>query len=402
MKVTNKKGALKNKHIVLTSGNYHSFYDGETIQINIKKNNWSQLFYNQYNLEAESQKKITVEFLLQSHKFILRIIKNIDVLLKVGGELDLVLLDNRSHSKSYRSISQIKHAISISTNGRYICSSFKSDGLVATLSYLKKSATLLSNDLVNRWSFGIVSNGVKNNWVLEQIKSILDQNIADFEIIICGPSPFEGGVHFNDRVKIINDFKLEEDIRAPISHKKNLIIKEAQYNNLCIMHDRIILPKSWFNNLKKYGNYFDILSLRIVNQNNERILVDWMTFCSPLASLYRRNRALMYDEWDDEVIVPGAVFIAKKNLIEGFMFDERLYWDEMEDIYFSKIAHLRGLLIDIDCGNHFITKEVRQFSQSSGWVNLKIFSIILWIKSVVLISLRLKRSKKRYYKSYEL
>ena len=79
----------------------------------------------------------------------------------------------------------------------------------------------------------------------------------------------------------------------------------------------------------------------------------------------------MYDEWDDEVIVPGAVFIAKKNLIEGFMFDERLYWDEMEDIYFSKIAHLRGLLIDIDCGNHFITKEVRQFSQSSGWVNLK-------------------------------
>ncbi len=339
---------------------------------------------------------------MQDHKYAARIVKNIDALLKIGGELKLVLLNTKSHSKSVRSISQVKHFLSLLTNGRYIHDSCITSGLITILHYTKNGPTLINNDSIDSWSFGIISNGKKNDWVIEQIKSISNQGIKNYEILICGPSPFEKVACEKDKIKIISDVTLDDgDIRAPVCHKKNLIIEGAKYNNLCICHDRFLLPKNWFSSMNKYGNYFDILCLKVTNDKGNRILVDWMKFKSPLMSTYKRNNPLMYNEWDSDAIAPGGAFLVKKNLIEKFKFDERLYWDEMEDIYFSKVSSLNGLLIDIDSNNHFITREVRQFSQNDSWISLKFLGFFYWIKSLVLILLKYHKSKKYYYENYK-
>jgi hypothetical protein len=387
------------KHIIFTDRGPTFGEEKNVVRINIKNRNWVKPFYKKFNLEPESQDKVTVEFLLQHYRYVVKIIKNIDILLRVSGELTLILFDNKSHQKSCRSISQVKHSLSMGTNGRYNHISSKNDGLIRVLTYIKKRPTLPRSDSINKWSFGIISNGRKNEWVLDQIKSITDQKINSYEILICGPNPYGNNQSINDKVRIINDIELLDDIRAPVCHKKNSIIKEAKFNNLCIMHDRFILPKKWLLNMKSYGNYFDVLCLKVVNSKNQRILVDWMNFHSPLSSIYKKNNALMYNEWDSEVIIPGGAFIVKKNLIEDFMLDERLYWDEMEDIYFSKVCALNGLLIDIDSTNFFITKEVRQKARSDSWISLKIYSKFFWLKDLILLRFKLFTTKNKYFKN---
>jgi hypothetical protein len=38
--------------------------------------------------------------------------------------------------------------------------------------------------------------------------------------------------------------------------------------------------------------------------------------------------------------------------------DERLYWEELEDIHFSKLAILNGAFLYLDVNNYFISESV--------------------------------------------
>ena len=387
---------IKDKKIILSDRQLSYSPDNDFFCISVGDIVWDKPLYKQYGLAVEQQSSVTVEFVLQKHKLLRRIIKELDLLLAVGRQIRFVLFNNTSHAKSCRSNAQIKYEISIATNGRYKLEQTTLNGDVVEFIYIKSAPVLLVTDSINNWTFGIVSNGKNNDWVIGLIDSIRNQNIPNYEIIICGPSPFINKTTTSN-VRILKDVILDDDIRAPISHKKNLIIKNSKYNNLCVMHDRFQLPKNWFQKFKDYGNYFDILCLKYLNEKNKRILVDWMKFCYPLTSLYRRNSAMPYDEWDENIIIPGGAFIVKKNLISGFMLDQRLYWNEMEDIQFSKMAYLNGLLISVDKNNSFISKEVRQCATPSSLFHLKIYGNYLWLKDILKIMVKYRISKFKYY-----
>jgi hypothetical protein len=386
-----------NKHIILTNRSLPS--NDENIVV--VKNNLRhyQRIYKKYNLAVEGQAVITAEFVLQKDSLIRYYIKELDILLKKNGIFRIILVDSQSHSKYFRSRGQVKYEFSIATNGRYCLVSSVCENGILTLSYVKKTLVLPENDSINKWSFGIVSNGEKNDWVLELISSIEDQKIPEYEIIICGPSPFvENSFVKNNNIKIIRDVVLQDDIRAPIAHKKNAIIKEAQYNNLCIMHDRYLLQLNWFENFERYGNYFDALCLKTLTSEGKRFGVDWMKFCYPLTDRFKINRALAYNEWHEEAIIPGGVILVKKNLIEPFMLDERLHWDEIEDMQFSKIAYLNGLLINIDPDNYFVARQVRHIPQSYSWYRLKIHNKYSWLRGLLINFILFSRVAKKYYK----
>ncbi len=387
----------KNKHIILTKKNRP--LDDNTVIVTSNNLNHCHRLYKIFNLEPENQDIVTAEFVLQKDSLIRYYIKELDILLKKNGVFRIMLVDSQSHSKYFRSRGQVKYEFSIATNGRYCLVSSVCENGILTLTYVKKIPTLPENDSINKWSFGIVSNGEKNDWVLELISSIEDQQIPEYEIIICGPSPFvENSFVKNNNIKIIRDVVLQDDIRAPIAHKKNAIIKEAQYNNLCIMHDRYLLSPNWFENFEKYGNYFDALCLKTLSHNGERFGVDWMKFCYPLTDRFKINRALAYNEWHEEAIIPGGVILVKKNLIEPFMLDERLHWDEIEDMQLSKIAYLNGLLINIDPDNYFVARKVRHIPQSYSWYRLKIHNKYSWLRGLFINFIRFRRIAKIYYK----
>ena len=197
-------------------------------------------------------------------------------------------------------------------------------------------STKTSGDDINKWTFGIITKGERDDWLEEIIKSIKDQNIPNFEIIICGT--------YRDRKE--KNFKyipfFERDDKAWITKKKNLIAKEAKYENICIIHDRIVFNKNWFKGMKKYGNSFDVLCNAQTLEGNRT--GDWLTYGSNKLNFPYGISELRYDDWDKYVYMGGQLSILKKSVWEACPWNETLYWGE-EDVELSFRFRDRGYLI---------------------------------------------------------
>src|SRR3989344_937846 len=108
-------------------------------------------------------------------------------------------------------------------------------------------------DSITKWTFGIVTNGDRNEWVERMIVSIRKQKIPSYEIIICG--------NYYDRKEkdvVYIPFNERAD-RGWITRKKNLICEHARFENICVLHDRIVLDSNWLSGMKRYGNTFELL-----------------------------------------------------------------------------------------------------------------------------------------------
>jgi hypothetical protein len=356
---------------------YCSYYNNSSNKIYINANDLTHQsrIYKNYNIQPESLDHVQVDFVLQTHNLIRYIIKELDLMLKVGGIFEINIFNNKSHSIFYRSRDHVKYEFSISTNGRYVLevSECQGNNGVLNLRYKKIKNTLSINDTIEKWSFGIITNGKKNASVLNLISSIVAQKIPFFEIIICGPFN-ESVLSEKYNVKVLDDTVLNNDLRIPTQLKKNKIIENAIYDNLVIFHDRFKLPSYWFNNMKIYGNYFDYLILRTIDENGYRFAVDWMSFDDQISNqISNKNKLMNYKEWNRQVIIQGGVIVGKKELIMKHKLDESLFWEELEDIHFSKLANLYGSFFYLDTNNCFISESVnhKPLNKKSGLSTLK-------------------------------
>ncbi len=139
-------------------------------------------------------------------------------------------------------------------------------------------------------------------------------------------------IHFN-----------EKDDLGWITRKKNLICENAQYDNIVILHDRIILDNKWYQGMVRFGNYFDVLSCKIYSKKNQRD-VDWTTWGGPIF-LKHNNGILDYRDWDKYLYVDGAFYILKKRSWLQIKWDETYYWNQGEDIKLSHEWTKNGIVI---------------------------------------------------------
>lgn len=199
-------------------------------------------------------------------------------------------------------------------------------------------STEIPDDNINSWTFGIITKGERDDWLEEIIQSIKDQKIPNYEIIICGT--------YRDRKE--KDFKyipfFDRDERGWITRKKNLIAKEAKYENICIVHDRIVFDKDWFKGMKKYGNCFDVLCNQQSLKGSSLQTGDWLTYgYDKLNSPYGISK-LRYNDWDRFVYMGGQLSIMKKSVWQKCPWNETLYWGE-EDVELSFRFRDAGFLI---------------------------------------------------------
>lgn len=217
------------------------------------------------------------------------------------------------------------------------------------LKKIKKS--LKKEDNIKKWTFGIITNGKKNEWVERQIASIRNQKIPEYEIIICGK--------YYDRkekdVKYIY-FDKKDDL-GWITKKKNLICNSAKYENICVLHDRIILKENWFEGMKKYGNYFEVLSCIIKNEEGERA-GDWITYGNTL-NKFPSIGILEYKDWDKYGYLDGAMYILKKSVWKKVKWDEKLFWNQGEDIKLSQDWYNAGIVTRFNPFSECITLNWR-------------------------------------------
>lgn len=205
------------------------------------------------------------------------------------------------------------------------------------------------------FTFGIITTGNKER-IDRIIRSIENENIPNYEIIIIGGELIEG--------KNIKHIFFDETIKTMwITRKKNLITQNAKYENIVYMHDYVYLLDGWYEGHLKYGDNFNILMDRVINIDDTRFR-DW-TLWAELDNdfsyiMNNRQFLLPYDmtHLSKYMYISGAYWVAKKSVMFEFPLDETLSWGESEDVEWSKqIRQKYDFHMNIDSSVKFLKKK---------------------------------------------
>lgn len=181
-------------------------------------------------------------------------------------------------------------------------------------------------------SFIIITNGKKPLELSYQIKSIQDQNIQNYEIIIVGNINNIDHTD-NKNIHLINDEYNAN--RGSLGGLRNKACSMAKYENLVISDDDMLFTTNWYDQLSKNLN-FEILTTCIRNPDGTRF---WDNACyqSPI----RGHINLNYNEVDDYLYMSGGQsWLIKKNLWEKVKWDEELLIYKMNNLdAYSKGFH---------------------------------------------------------------
>ena len=193
-----------------------------------------------------------------------------------------------------------------------------------------------------KFTFGVITGGEVNNNVIE---SIINQNIPEYEIIVVGGSKdwyYDKVVNYLVNKIPINGIFFNEEASKPrwIKKKKNLITRNAKYDNIVYMHDYVCLENGWYEGYKKFGDDWDI-SMNIINNSDGSRYRDWCIWDDPEIN-YRNNgeHSVILPPYNygvtEHMYISGAYWVAKKYVMEKEPLNEDLLWAQGEDVEWSK------------------------------------------------------------------
>ena len=214
------------------------------------------------------------------------------------------------------------------------------------------------------FTFGIIT---LNNldYCKKIIESIINNNIPNYEIIIVGNINLQN----TDKIKVIN---FDENIKPYwITKKKNLIVENAKYENVVLMHDYIILDIDWYKGFLKFGDNYDWCVTKIINKNGQRFR-DYTLFPLKTYTLdpYFTNNCLLPYDFENNIIInkymyiSGSYYIIKKNVSLTYPLDENLILTQSEDIKLSDLLHNNNIIIKC---NKYSSVHFLKYKESCDW-----------------------------------
>jgi len=187
---------------------------------------------------------------------------------------------------------------------------------------LSRSKRLLGN--INSWTFGIITGGSRPENVASFVESVRRQKVPNYEVIISG----KWKESFGKDTRVVNQTRAAN--KGHITKMKNVLCKEAKYENIILVHDRVVLKDTWFEGMKLYGNSFELLACPQLDYQGNRA-GDWLTLGGPIDTPYNAG-ALEYDDWDENVYVSGTITVLKRSVWKEKPWDEKVFWNKGEDI----------------------------------------------------------------------
>jgi len=188
-----------------------------------------------------------------------------------------------------------------------------------------------------KFTFGIITDGNSDNNLNLVIDSIEKQYIStlDYEIIVIGNSKVDR------KNTLVMPF--DDSIKSKwITRKKNLITKNAKYENIVYMHDYIALEDNWYEGYLSFGEEFKVCTNVLLNADNTRWR-DWVIWPHNLNEMDdivnpSRECIFSYDitHLSKYQYISGSYWIAKKHVMIEFPLDEKLSWGGGEDVSWSK------------------------------------------------------------------
>ncbi|WP_422845155.1 hypothetical protein [Acidovorax sp. M2(2025)] len=211
---------------------------------------------------------------------------------------------------------------------------------------------------LDAWTFGIPVGPEDATPLNKTVERILELDVPTAEILLCG----RPGANFKyfDKVRIVG-----EDIPAPplrIGEKKNRLAQEARHPNLCIIHDRVFLPRNFHEAVKRFGDFFPLTTMQSLwfddyhNCVPSRYSDTGVTFSlktMPVAGLMRDNNveapsvlspsvfplsdqsgfytanSLKYSE---AAYPTGSMYLCKRSVWNLVPQTHLLHWNEFEDL----------------------------------------------------------------------
>lgn len=276
-------------------------------------------------------------------------LKEIGYGIKVGGEIKFNL--KRYNQKNVRSLIKLldiylPNFSLVNTN-----QIFNNEAINCVI-VKKQTVELECGDNIDSWSFGIISNGKRPEFIFQLIDSIIKQNINRCEVILCGSLDKEHEEEIKKKNIKFTYYKMDKfDSLGWITRKKNIIMENAKYSNVVILHDRFVLHESWHASMKEYGNTFEVLACRNENKEGRRI-TDWVYMKNVFSKT--KNFAVEHDllrpylldrkDWSSSSMIAGGVTILKKRIWQTVKWDERRFWVEQEDTLLSNLQQLKGIV----------------------------------------------------------
>jgi GT2 family glycosyltransferase len=187
-------------------------------------------------------------------------------------------------------------------------------------------------------SFGICTGYDNLEHLKTCIKSIRDQAIPEYEIILIGPDcsddiRLELGTHD------IRFLTFDESTRPLwITKKKNVLAHQAIHDRLCLMHDYLRLDDNWYESLRFFEMEYawSVLAFPQQRLDGGRFWYDWSGFRGPRA--LDQREFYQHSDWNHQadVYISGNIFCVHKELLKEFPFNESLGHMQEEDLEWSQ------------------------------------------------------------------
>jgi len=231
------------------------------------------------------------------------------------------------------------------------------------MAYITKlRSVILERDI--DFTFGIITSGGADANLDIIVKSIEQQNIPNYEIIIVGQTCIKGNL-----VRVI---PFDESIKkAWITKKKNIIAQEAKYENIVFLHDYVKFCPGWYEGFLKFGNHFKICVNRITNLSGKRfrdfcLFKEFLTTPTLLPYSSKLSPSL-----SKLAYVSGTYYIVKRDVALRYPLDERLGWNQGEDVLFSQTLSKGGILFE--CNSFSTVSLLKEKGSFEGEMSQEIY-----------------------------
>ncbi|MCC7283009.1 MAG: hypothetical protein IT556_11545 [Acetobacteraceae bacterium] len=222
---------------------------------------------------------------------------------------------------------------------------------------------------LDAWTFGIPVGPEDATLLNLVVARVLALGVPRCEILLCG-EPGPGFAH-RDKVRIVG-LDLPPAPPLNISAKKNRLAAEASHPNLCLFHDRILLPRDFMDAVRRFGDAYPLVAfqslwfddrwnalprrysdLGVVDRPVARDLLGMpragtapSAFApAVLPEVERTGFALAHPRRHvpDLSFVNGSLCLAKRAVWRACPQDEGLHWTEFEDVEHGLRAAAQGI-----------------------------------------------------------
>ncbi len=189
-----------------------------------------------------------------------------------------------------------------------------------------------SNPRRSGYSFCIITGGSRPEKLARQIESIRALGLEHFEILVGGEiSQVPEGIRTLDLAPLARAGRLGK--------MRNALGRLAEFDHLVVSDDDIVFDPGFAEGLRRFGEGYDLLAVRILNADRSRFW-DW-------ASTGGFKGPVLLDYWDADpnVYVTGGICVLKTAVLDQVAWDEVRGFYQAEDVDFSARIKAAGFRI---------------------------------------------------------